>query len=1125
MQALLGVAGAGTVLAVAGLALRLPRMAMIIFLLALVILLLMILGSYLVFRSWQRKMQSAQFTGDLTQHTSASPRSISDPGQRARLDELRKKFGEGIDAYRSRGKDIYKLPWYAIVGEPGAGKTEAIRHCNIGFPPGMQDCLQGVGGTINMNWWFANNAVLLDTAGRLMFEDVKPGETSEWREFLNLLRKNRPNCPVNGLFLVIPADSLITDTADAIEKKAGRIAQQLDIIQRVLDIRFPVFVIITKCDKITGFKEFFDGVTDPNLQHQILGWSNPNPLDEPFQAELVDEHLAHVVERLRLRRMALLRDVVPEDPATRRADEVDALYAFPHSMELIGARLRNYLKTIFVSGEWSAKPLFFRGIYFSSSMREGSALDQDLAKVLGVPPDALPEGKNWERERAYFLRDMFVEKAFKERGLVTRATNTRKMLRRRQAALFSFGFAALATFIVVTWFAIAGFNNLVGKKSAIWKEISDVGWTDSTWNQAIIGPAGAYRPTVKFNDGATNSQGAFYSNLLWEVEHPLKKDWKIPGLASKYNEQSTNMARIVFETGVIKPLIDAVRYKLTNSAEIDERQSAALTALMNLEGDIRNRPSSKLDEAGAARFLGTYLTYLSNNYTVDTNIAAAMAWTYSNHGPAQSGWPPAWLSEAGPTASTNSTDYPVLLRGLANFITHATGQIHSQVEIWNMTTSLQSALDQFKSSEKTLIDDAQAQNSEAANKDVSNLAAAKDLLDRQTNDIAKSPLWKGTLTETYQNLRTQVQKTGKDTFDSVRNAANKLAADHPDMPIFADISNKLVSTQRSIDAELEKLKASADPNKLTEYDRNYFGDNALYAQRWAVYDRAWKLSPPAFTPKWGSLSDDLQNYSDTELKPVLDQISGYTGPLFAQAGMVGSNFVGWAQSREHAAVLETYLGKASSELDGDLGFPLTRNQKQFLTLAQVKAVSEKIKAMTRDANRLLALTNDLTGADIKWAEKCRLHVARLRGVKAVLDALFDDQDQPVAFQVFLPAGGKDQWWRGAYRYVDIGQAGQGQLPLTDGKDKSLGSFQVTDPINIIFNTYTTPPQTATVPSTNWEALYLHLYYGKTVEGKSDQPTWRTELQTVIEGKDALIPLDIKSSALPKFPALEDWPKF
>jgi type VI protein secretion system component VasK len=303
---------------------------------------------------------------------------------------MRKKFETGVREYKARGKDLYKLPWYAIVGEPGSGKTEAVRHSNVGFPPGMQDEFQGVGGTINMNWWFTNHAVLLDTAGRLMFEEVKPGETSEWKEFLTLLKKNRPNCPINGLLLVIPSDSLIKDSADDIQRKAGKIAQQLDVIQRVLDVRFPVFVIITKCDKVNGFREFFDGVTDPQLQHQMMGWSNPSPLDDPFRPDLVDQHLGQVVQRLRKRRAGLLKDPVPENTNGRRTDEVDSLYALPHSLSLIAPRLRRYLETIFVAGEWSSKPLFLRGIYFSSSMREGSALDAELAEAIGMPVDELP---------------------------------------------------------------------------------------------------------------------------------------------------------------------------------------------------------------------------------------------------------------------------------------------------------------------------------------------------------------------------------------------------------------------------------------------------------------------------------------------------------------------------------------------------------------------------------------------------------------------------------------------------------------------------------------------------------------------------------------------------------------
>src|SRR5690606_16741907 len=211
------------------------------------------------------KRKAAPMAQALTSNSAAAPQGISDPARRARLDDLRRNFENGVEKFRAAGKNLYSLPWYLLVGEPGSGKTEAVRHCNVGFPPGLQDQLQGVGGTINMNWWFTNHAVILDTAGRLMFEEVEPGTTSEWQEFLKLLKKTRPNCPVNGMLLVVPAESLIRDTADSIERKGGKIAQQLDQIQRALGVRFPVFVVVTKCDLINGFREFFDDMKDPQL--------------------------------------------------------------------------------------------------------------------------------------------------------------------------------------------------------------------------------------------------------------------------------------------------------------------------------------------------------------------------------------------------------------------------------------------------------------------------------------------------------------------------------------------------------------------------------------------------------------------------------------------------------------------------------------------------------------------------------------------------------------------------------------------------------------------------------------------------------------------------------------------
>src|ERR1041384_8355184 len=97
-------------------------------------------------------------------------------------------------------------------------------------------------------------------------------------------------------------------------------------------------------------------------------------------------------------------------------------------------RLRRYLELIFVAGEWSPKPLFLRGIYFTSSMRQGAELDEEVAKILGMSVDALPGGGVSE-EKSYFIRDVFTAKVFKERGLVTRATSVTKQQRSRKLAL------------------------------------------------------------------------------------------------------------------------------------------------------------------------------------------------------------------------------------------------------------------------------------------------------------------------------------------------------------------------------------------------------------------------------------------------------------------------------------------------------------------------------------------------------------------------------------------------------------------------------------------------------------------------------------------------------------------
>lgn len=554
-----------------------------------VTLLLMLLRALARYR---RRRRAVPLEARLADNVARMPQGVSKAEHRAQLDDLRRKFAEGIDTFRAAGKNLYEIPWYLIVGEPGSGKTEAVRHCHVGFPPGLHRELQGAGGTINMDWWFTNQGVILDTAGRLLFEDVPAGSTSEWQECLRLLATHRPGCPINGLLLVIPADSLITDTAEAIERKAGRLAGQLDVIQRALGVRFPAFVLVTKCDLVNGFREFFEGIDDPERQHQMLGWSNPADLDTPFDPSRVEEYLSDLVSRLEAHRDGLLLDPSPSSEAASgsRLDRVDALYAFPDSLQRIVPRLRQYLEMIFVGGQWSAKPLFLRGIYLTSAMREGSALDAELADALGVPVEQLPDGRVWQRERAYFLRDVFTEKVFRESGLVTRAVRALRRYRRRRAAVLGAGFMAAALLAGFTAYGWMTFRSALGKRVAYFRPAAgaseDAG---RLWEQDTRSGEWLFAPIVRreaettwssfcYQDRAVVPVGgewltpaAFHARLKRINEDPIRLPavfW-VAAVGRGLTEGCRKAQRILYERSVPLPVLLAVREKMATTEPTD----------------------------------------------------------------------------------------------------------------------------------------------------------------------------------------------------------------------------------------------------------------------------------------------------------------------------------------------------------------------------------------------------------------------------------------------------------------------------------------------------------------------------------------------------------------------------
>lgn len=1105
----------------------------------LLVVVALLTAGYFGLKAMRQKKQNQQFGGDIAQHSSATPRGVSDPGQRARLDDMRKKFQSGIEAYKSRGKDLYKLPWYAIVGEPGSGKTEAVRHSNVGFPPGMQDEFQGVGGTINMNWWFTNHAVLLDTAGRLMFEEVKPGETSEWKEFLALLKKNRPNCPINGLFLVIPSDSLIKDSADAIQKKAGKIAQQLDVIQRVLDVRFPVFIAVTKCDKINGFREFFDTLTDPQLQHQMMGWSNPDPLDEPFKPEAVDKHLEQVASRLRRRRLGLLRDPVPENAEGRRTDEVDSLYALPHSLEMLSSRLRRYLETIFIAGEWSAKPLFLRGIYFSSSMREGSALDAELAEAIGVSVDELPEGKVWERERAYFLRDVFLEKAFREKGLVTRASNTKRMLMGQQVALYSFGFLGLALFAVVAWFAAGSLRSGVKDQGDYWHVVSSAGWDNKLWKGSVvpIRGDGSFASTISTNtltvDNKAVTLGEFHAKLRDLSEKPLKKSLFFPLLADRYNRNRHNAQRIVFEAGVVRPLIEASRQKMQHD-EGDpasaQRQPDALAALIQIESDILNRGTGtnkgQLNEEGARKFLGAFENYVAAaDVPLDTNLVSVMAWTYSTNEAAKGSWAPRWFS--GGRGGTNTLAVNAGINaGLEAFARGATNGIQSYVADWKQISSVHDAARAFADNERALFAaaagklDAKFVEAERAVED------ARKNLDDEAAKVSRSPLFSGglSLTNAQEKFRSGVASSAGAAVGRVRDVNDAALASNRDYPLFKEIKARLEAIQAILSGRITKLLESGDPKEFQVLDDTCLTGNA-FATRADIYARAEKLmkdTPFAGGKLIGLKGEPLEKFLKDGTGELRNQAAAYSGKLTNEFMKTISYQLKRVEKAQSDAFFTAYLAEAKKQLGSESGFPLTRDLSHPITMDNFMAAGKQLKYVSEDINSPV-----FQKAALQERPEWKTFLANIDGQQAVAKALLGDEGILGTCAISLAGAteatrAKDEW-RGGWRDMKlIAEGGTTETIRTESdSDQKIGDAPVQQKLELrlIKNANEANSATFSVNTGDWGPLWLIVKHNGERD-KADPKTWLVEFKVGAPGASGAIRLKLKFER--PLPELDKW---
>ncbi|KUY85572.1 type VI secretion system membrane subunit TssM [Burkholderia sp. RF4-BP95] len=364
---------------------------------------------------------------------------------RAAITQLKaRRGGAGRLARLFRGAAyLYDVPWYVVLGSKGAGKTTALLNAGLAFPldAQLQHSLAPDDARTLPGWRLTNEAMLIDTPGHYVQHgtscysltaesshmsidgkrhersaDVsavrEQADTAEWKGFLRLLRGIRPRLPLNGVLLTVNVAALTHAdlTVRATEGRALR--ARLDEMQAEFGTGFPVWLIVTKSDRLPGFTDYFASLGEPE-RAQIWGVTLRSDA-EVCADDAIRTELNLLATRLADGVSGLLRN---ETDVTRRRQ----LAMLPEAFAALTNPLADLIEQVFAgaaNGSPGAPHPMFRGVYLTSAGQTGRQVAAERQTLLQRMIGAFGVQRSTPRrdlgETSYFLRDLFFGVVFRE---------------------------------------------------------------------------------------------------------------------------------------------------------------------------------------------------------------------------------------------------------------------------------------------------------------------------------------------------------------------------------------------------------------------------------------------------------------------------------------------------------------------------------------------------------------------------------------------------------------------------------------------------------------------------------------------------------------------------------------
>ncbi|MBC8462199.1 MAG: hypothetical protein H8D67_29880 [Deltaproteobacteria bacterium] len=379
-------------------------------------------------RKRQALQESSEETSEAADDTPKEATSIVDIVPSIPTLQLRESFARAMKQLKANfpGRNYrYQIPWFMMVGEAASGKTTALGNTGLNLPLG-KPAEEGLRRTQHCNWWFFYKGTVLDIAGDYVLRtDGKTSGDKGWRSLLRLLRKYRPERPIDGVILTIPCTDIINpqkmsdEQIDKLEEKATLLYNKLWQAQKTLGMCFPLYILVTKCDQITGFKSFCDEIPE-RLHQDIFGWSSPYALETAYSPHWVDEAVHNICRHLYQTQMEVIADGI-------QVQDKDGFFLFPAEFQSMLEPLRIFLDNLFKQSAYH-EAFFFRGLYFCGDgggevparpilSDEATSIDSPPVSTADPILSASPAQTESASKKPLFLKHLFERKVFPEYGL------------------------------------------------------------------------------------------------------------------------------------------------------------------------------------------------------------------------------------------------------------------------------------------------------------------------------------------------------------------------------------------------------------------------------------------------------------------------------------------------------------------------------------------------------------------------------------------------------------------------------------------------------------------------------------------------------------------------------------